>query len=143
MHVTFELLAERLRASGLRITGPRRLVLSVLAERHESHLTAPSIAEILSGTVDPATVYRTLDMLEAAGVLTHGHLGHGPAVYHFADEPPHQHLVCSRCGVAVEVDIEDIRLGLVEMTARTGFVPDPTHFALSGTCADCVAGTGT
>lgn len=32
-----------------------------------------------------------------------------------------------------------IRLSLGEMTARTGFVPDPTHFAVSGTCAACIA----
>ncbi|WKZ82211.1 MAG: Fur family transcriptional regulator [Acidimicrobiia bacterium] len=139
MHVTWEMLADRLRSSGLRITGPRRHVLTVLASNHQCHLTAPSITETLAGKVDPATVYRTLDTLEAVGVVTHSHLGHGPAVYHFADEPPHQHLVCSSCGVAVEVDMDVIRLSLGEMTARTGFVPDPTHFAVSGTCAACIA----
>ena len=87
--------------------------------------------------VNASTVYRTLDILEDAGILSHAHLEGGPE-YHRAGEDEHVHLVCSNC-----------RSGGCPVHARGGgpfqrligkhhgFEPDLTHFAISGLCADC------
>jgi len=87
-----------------------------------------------------ATVYRTLEALEEAGVLRHTHLGHGPAVYHLADEPPHQHLVCAVCGATSSIAADRLAEVLQAITEATGFVPDPAHFAITGLCRECAAG---
>ncbi|HSM01998.1 MAG TPA: Fur family transcriptional regulator [Acidimicrobiia bacterium] len=135
MHITADDLIAALRQAGLRATAPRRAVCEVIARHHGEHLTAAAIVERVD--VDQATVYRTLDSLERAGVLTHTHLGHGPSVYHLADDPPHHHIVCSRCGATVEVSPGDLRSVDDRVGESTGFLVEPGHFALSGLCPDC------
>jgi Fur family transcriptional regulator, ferric uptake regulator len=143
MHIEPETLIQALRSEGLRITKARRAVCAVIAERHDEHLTASSILTAVSTTAragaDQSTVYRTLDALEQAGLLVHSHLGHGPAVYHLAGEAAHQHVVCRRCGATASVPTAGIADWLEELQKATGFVVDPTHFAVTGLCAACAA----
>jgi len=146
MSVTRDQMVDALRTRGLRITNARRAVCAVLADSHGRHLTAPDIhrlTETAAGVaLDQSTVYRTLDTLEESGLITHTHLGHSASAYHLADEPPHQHLVCTRCGETQGILESDLRTYLIEITERTGFHPDPTHFALSGVCRTCAGDTG-
>jgi Fur family ferric uptake transcriptional regulator len=139
VHVTTESLVSALRSAGIRVTHPRRAVCEVVARHHGDHLTAAAITERLAGAADQSTVYRTLDVLEQAGVLTHSHLGHGPSVYHLADDEPHQHLVCDVCGRAFAFDLGVLEAPIAQIRRDLGFVVDPAHFALSGRCARCVA----
>ena len=135
MHIAADDLIGALRASGLRATAPRRAVCEVIARHHGEHLTAAAILE--RAPVDQATVYRTLDALEQAKVLTHTHLGHGPSVYHLADDPPHHHIVCSRCGATAEVPDADLATAVERVGDTTGYRVEPGHFALSGLCPHC------
>lgn len=140
MHVDPDTLVDALRAAGMRVTRPRRRVCEVVAAHHAEHLTAQAITGRLDGEVDQSTVYRTLDALEESGVISHTHLGHGPPVFHLADDDPHQHLVCSECGKAVAFD-PGLMEGAADAVRRaTGFLIDPTHYALGGVCAECAAG---
>ncbi len=138
-------LIEALRERGLRITRPRRAVCEALVGSRGEHLTATDIhrraVEAVGAGVDPSTVYRTLETLEEAGLVTHTHMGHGALVYHLAAEAPHQHLVCGRCGRTVGVPESELGAFFDELTRLTGFVADPIHVALSGTCAECLAET--
>ena len=52
--------------------------------------------------VNITTVYRTLDLLERLGLISHTHLGHGAPNYS-VHEHEHVHLVCHCCGSVVEV----------------------------------------
>ena len=61
-----------------------------------------------------STIYRNLDDMERLGVVTHAHLGHGPAVYHLASTA-HGHLVCEGCGTAIEVTRRAVR-GVVQVS---------------------------
>ena len=141
MHIAPETLIEALRSQGLRITRARRGVCSIIARNHGDHLTAASILEEVQSDpeakADQSTVYRTLDALEAAGLLVHSHLGHGAAIYHLASEAAHQHVVCSRCGATASVAAAGLSDWLDELYRSTGFRVDPTHFAVTGLCADC------
>jgi Fur family ferric uptake transcriptional regulator len=136
-----EALIDQARSRGLRITTARRAVCAVLADTHGEHLTAAAIHQriLASGetSIDPSTVYRTLETLEHAGLITHTHMGHGALVYHVADEAPHQHLMCTRCGTSLALAESELAGFFAEITARTGFVPDPSHVALNGLCRDC------
>ena len=141
MHIGPETLIDALRQQGLRITQARRTVCSIIAERHGEHLTAASILEEVrigrSASADQSTVYRTLDALEESGLVVHSHLGHGPAVYHLAAEAEHQHIVCRVCGMTASVPTPVITDWLDELEQSTGFVIDPTHFAVTGLCPTC------
>jgi len=143
MHITSNHLLEALRSQGLRITAARRAVCAVVAERQGQHLTAAGILEDIrsdqGSKVDQSTVYRTLDALETSGLLVHSHLGHGPAVYHLEAEAAHQHVVCRACGAAVSIPAESLDGWIIILRETTGFEVDPTHFAITGLCAECAA----
>lgn len=129
----------QLRARGERMTRPRRVVLTALARRG-GHVLAAEVVEAVS-EVDPAvhraSVYRTLETLSALGVVQHLHLGHGGTAYHLADSAHHVHAQCQVCG-AVEDLPADLLDGVAEQVAlRSGFLLDPGHVALSGTCRAC------
>ncbi len=83
-----------------------------------------------------STVYRNLDELERLGVVVHTHLGHGPAIYHLASAD-HGHLVCERCGLALEAPEELFRTLSSLAEERFGFRIDPRHFAVLGRCQAC------
>ncbi|MGH7685204.1 MAG: Fur family transcriptional regulator [Candidatus Dormibacteria bacterium] len=134
-------LLARLRSDGVRITTARRLVLRALVDGP----THPSAEELLTTVrtmapdVHASTVYRNLEELERLGMIVHTHLGHGPATYHLATEA-HGHLVCERCGLALEAPhdlVDEMALGALE---RLGFVLRPYHFAVLGLCAACAKG---
>ncbi|MDQ3985080.1 MAG: transcriptional repressor [Actinomycetota bacterium] len=118
---------------------PQRRAIVVEIMRTRGHISPQKIVDRvekrLPGT-NPSTVYRTLELLEELGIVSHAHLGDGPE-YHKADEHDHVHLICSRCNKAQSLS-EDDTTPLKELISRhSGFVPDFTHFAISGLCADC------
>jgi Fur family ferric uptake transcriptional regulator len=144
VHITASVLIDALGGEGYRITKARRAVCEVIAGAHDEHLTAADIydrARAQTGArLDRSTVYRTLEALENAGLLTHSHLGHGPSVYHLTEDSGHQHLICVRCGRTLTLPEEETRSLVDEIADSTGFVIDASHFALSGLCADCARG---
>ncbi|MEI2653910.1 MAG: transcriptional repressor [Microthrixaceae bacterium] len=78
--------------------------------------------------------------LAELGVLEHVHMGHGPAVYHLTHER-HVHLVCRGCGVVLELTDDALTDVAAEIERTTGFVIEPSHFAINGRCAACAATT--
>ena len=79
------------RAQGYRLTPQRQLVLEAVAAL--GHATPDEICAEVRKTargVNISTVYRTLELLEELGLVTHAHLGHGAPTYHLADRrrPP-------------------------------------------------------
>jgi Fur family ferric uptake transcriptional regulator len=143
VHITADELVEVLAGRGYRITRARRAVCEVVATSHDDHLSAADIydrARQTTGTrLDRSTVYRTLEALEETGLLAHSHLGHGPSVYHLAEDAGHQHLICRQCGATTTLpEVEADRLART-ITAATDFVADLNHFALSGLCGECAA----
>jgi len=126
------------RSAGGRVTPAKRTLLEILAS-NPGHLTAEEITELvqrISPDVATSTVYRILEELERIGVAEHSHTGKGPATYHLASEA-HGHLVCQQCGTMIEAP-PSLYTGLVEGAAqRWGFIVDPHHFAVLGTCASC------
>ena len=127
-----------LRDAGERVTKARRAVVAALVDA-DGHATAEALQARVQAEhpeVHMATIYRNLETLERLGVVKHTHLGHGPAVYHLADEL-HQHLVCEGCGYVVEVPADLLRPVEDEVRTRYGFVMRPGHFAVVGRCESC------
>jgi Fur family ferric uptake transcriptional regulator len=103
------------------------------------HLSAEQLVEgVRSRLPDTAesTVYRTLAALEELGVISHVHLGHGPATYHLSDTP-HRHLVCTDCGTVIDLRADVFGTLAETVEARYGFALAAEHFALSGQCHSC------
>jgi Fur family ferric uptake transcriptional regulator len=113
----------------------------VLEAVHElGHATPDQVHAQVARTaagVNITTVYRTLELLEELGLVTHAHLSHGPPTYHAATDPQHLHLVCRGCGDISEIPPE--LLGPLAATLRQdlGFTVDIGHVALFGLCRHC------
>jgi Fur family ferric uptake transcriptional regulator len=86
------------------------------------------------------TVYRALQDLAAAGEVDVLRSADGEARYRRCDSVEHHHhLVCRRCGRAVEVAGPDIE-AWAAATARRYRFTDVDHVAeIFGTCAECRA----
>lgn len=136
-------LTSALRERGYRITPQREAILREVL-RAEGHITPQDVARRVQRrmpAVNASTVYRTLGMLEEAGVVRHAHLERG-AEYHRADESRHVHLTCSRCGAEDDLSMREAE-SLEQLIHRHhDFSPDLTHFAISGLCADCRRAAG-
>lgn len=127
-----------LREQGGRVTSARRLLLEAIFAAG-AHQTAEQLATAVqdrSPDVHMSTIYRNLDDLERLGVVTHAHLGHGPAMYHLA-AAAHGHFVCESCGTMIEAPDELFATLARKVRSRFGFDIDPHHFALLGRCERC------
>jgi Fur family transcriptional regulator, ferric uptake regulator len=140
-HVSVASAIDELRAQGSRITSARVAILQVLSESR-AHLSADDVAQAvnrLEPRVHRATVYRTLESLVSAGLVTHTHLGHGTAVYHLTSSP-HAHCQCQRCGAVVDVPSDALGAFGRKLLTDHGFTLDIGHSALLGLCAACAEG---
>lgn len=134
--------AEMLRRAGHKMT-PQRLMI-VRALRHSGgHVSAAQIVEQVHSVypfVDVSTVYRTLDVLKRMRIATETDMGSGDAIYEWAPEQPHHHLICASCDEVVELDHRYLDGLASEIGRDFGFAPDLQHFAIFGLCRDCQLG---
>ena len=93
--------------------------------------------------VNLSTIYRTLEVLESVGLVTHAHIGHGAPTYHAVDEHPHIHLVCDACGDVTSVPAGVANPFVDALYLGYGFRTDIAHVSVHGRCQACLAdGTG-
>ena len=129
---------EELRSRGYRVTPQRQLVLEAVASL--DHATPEEIAASVQRTakgVNISTIYRTLDLLDTLGLVTHTHLNHGAPTYHLATEGRHVHLVCQDCGKVDQVSPETIGPLCKALDEAEGFETNVTHLTVFGRCKDC------
>jgi Fur family ferric uptake transcriptional regulator len=138
---TLDGVRERIRARGMRWTPQRRALIEVLS-RADGHVTGAELVErcreIDPATI-PSTVYRTLDVLEELGFVSHSHSADGREEYHVLPEAEHGHLQCLGCGTTWEIPEAEAR-SLVEGLERArGFAVDVTHLSIAGRCEACAS----
>jgi Fur family transcriptional regulator, ferric uptake regulator len=131
----------RLRARGLRWTPQRSVLLDVLAGV-EGHVTGAELVEgcrAVDPSTTPSTVYRTLDVLEDLGIVSHSHGPGGRQEFHVGAVADHAHLVCGACGRRHELARHEVQPLADEALLRHGFDVDIVHLTIEGRCADCRA----
>jgi Fur family peroxide stress response transcriptional regulator len=132
---------DNLRANGYRLTSQRRAILEALvfSDRH------PAAEDIYQEVVrdhpsmSRATVYKTLDVLRRTGqVLEIDSREGGPGNRYDGFKPhSHPHLVCTSCGIIVDVDEDPIRERAPEWAAGEGFQLHEYRVYLYGRCSRC------
>ncbi|MET9469537.1 Fur family transcriptional regulator [Streptomyces sp. NPDC006544] len=132
-------LLERLRGRGWRMTSQRRVVAEVLDGDHV-HLTADEVharAVKRLPEISRATVYNALGELVSLGevveIATDGRAKrYDPNAHH-----PHQHLVCSGCGLIRDVHPGGDPLADLPVEDRFGFTVSGVDVTYRGLCGSC------
>jgi Fur family transcriptional regulator, ferric uptake regulator len=132
---------ERLHAEGLRWTPQRRTLVEVLS-RTDGHITGAEVVErcrALDPTTTPSTVYRTLDVLEELGYVSHHHGVDGREEFHVLPTEEHGHLHCRACGGSWEIQAREADAIAGALDAGRAFTIDRSHITITGRCAACAA----
>lgn len=134
-----EALLKQVRQSGCRVTRQRALILQVLCEL-DGHASAEQIHErtLLHGhDVDLSTVYRTMERLREARIVSQTDLGRGYAEFEIVRDQPHHHLICKNCGRVVDLDHQYLAPVAEAIRRDFDFQPALDHFAIFGWCQSC------
>lgn len=126
-----------------RYTKGRQSVVEVLV-RASGPLSAAELSEKLGSDVPLSSIYRTLSVLEDAGVVDH-HLGaKGLTRFELAEwlTGHHHHLVCVACGSVEDIDIppaleESVRGLVSEIAALASFDATDHALEIEGRCQRC------
>ena len=116
-------LLSRAEAAGLRMTGQRRTVASVL-EQADDHPDVEAIharAASLDPGISIATVYRAVKLFEEAGLLERREFGDGRARYEDAERDHHDHLIDLQTGEVIEFVDPEIEALQEKIAARLGY----------------------
>ena len=128
-----------LQRHGYRLTAARQAVLEVLASSDRA-LDATQIFDLArhkAPRLGLVTVYRTLETLQALGLVQRVHCDAHCTSY-VAAEPGHQHLlVCRRCGRVWYFSGDDLEALMQSVAGESGFVVEDHWLQLVGLCAAC------
>ncbi|OYV38615.1 MAG: transcriptional repressor [Rhodospirillales bacterium 20-64-7] len=120
--------------NGLKMTGPRRVIARVLSEATDH----PDVDELhrranqVDARISLATVYRTVRLLEAKGILARRDLGSRRARYEPSGERNHFHLVDQESGTVVEFAAPQAEILLRDIARQQGFDVDVIKIELFG-----------
>ena len=130
---------QQLSQVGYRITRPRRAVIRALLE-DESYASPSEFRERARSyypTIGLVTVYRTLDLLSDLGFVRRIHADEGCHSYATANHGHNHHLICRRCGAAVEFQGCDLSPFLARISQQTGYTIEDHLLELVGVCSNC------
>ena len=128
------------KAKGLHESKIRDLVVETFLSSQE-HMGLDQILERVRAKnpgVGMATVYRTMRLLEEAGLVQTRNFDSGPTLYEMVlGRPHHDHLICQSCGLIVEFVSEPIERLQEKVAEQHGFELMRHRHELFGLCADC------
>ena len=116
-------------AKGVKLTDQRRIIVKILSESKETYGESdhPDVDELYNrvSKIDPkisiATVYRTVKILEEAGILIKHDFKAGKARYEQIRESHHDHLIDVKTGEIIEFVDEDIELLQKKVAEKYGY----------------------
>lgn len=144
MDNTMELLKEKLKATGFKITPQRRAIIEVLIENQDEHLSSEEIYDkvrVNCPEIGLATVYRTMQLLDDINGVSKLNLDDGCIRYEINiagdDSHHHHHLICKECGAIIEV-MEDLLEDIESKVETTyNFRIKDHDLKFYGICKDC------
>ncbi|WP_046159885.1 Fur family transcriptional regulator [Caldanaerobacter subterraneus] len=131
----FDKLKEKLKEKGFKLTTQRRVILDVIMENKNKHLSSEEIYDLVKRKypeIGLATVYRTLQLFEELGLVYKLNFDEGRNRYELYQEDAHQHhhLICLKCGNVIEMEgdlLEDLEK-LIEKTKNFEIVDHNAKF---------------
>lgn len=137
---TAEQFAAYLEHRGLKLTHQRHAILAQLLDL-KVHTSADELFAALKRkdpTIGRATIFRTLNLLERAGIV--GRVLKADGKPHFEVKhlrPHHDHAICVECGAIQEIRHDKIERYQNEAAAKIGFAPLWHRHEVFGRCRRC------
>lgn len=136
-----EIIIDKLKAKGYRLTPQRRLIVEAIAGSG-GPVTAAEVWEIIrkhDAGIGLDTVYRNINMLvELGALLPITGKGKDGSKYELAKASEHHHhIVCVKCGTAACLDYCPVDPGLGAAVRSQGYELVRHNFELYGVCAGC------
>ncbi|MDP2321271.1 MAG: transcriptional repressor [Acidobacteriota bacterium] len=134
---------DRLRPTGTKRSSKRDLIVNVFLKQ-EGHLSADDLVVLIKREderISRATVYRTLQWMEEAGIARKVDFGEGRFRFeHSYRHPRHFHLICKTCNRSYEFLSSDIESLVEEVAAARAFTARQSVVQVYGTCDACTTG---
>ena len=116
-------------AKGVKLTDQRRIIVKVLSESKENYGESdhPDVDELynrvskIDSKISIATVYRTVKILEEAGILVKHDFKAGKARYEQIRESHHDHLIDVKSGEIIEFVDEEIEKLQKKVAEKYGY----------------------
>ncbi len=130
-----------LKTQKLKFTRQREMILKALYDNHghfspeEIHLMI--LKENPELKVGIATVYRTLTLLEDAGLANSISFGKDGKIYELGLKKHHDHLICTGCGKIIEFVDEIIEAKQEEIAQKYHFKMTNHTMKIIGLCEAC------
>ncbi|MBS4535368.1 transcriptional repressor [Clostridium sp. D2Q-14] len=143
MESLFDMLRDKLKEKGYKLTTQRRVIYDVFIDNQESHLSPEEVYDMVKDKypeIGLATVYRTLQLFEELDVIYKLNFDDGCNRYELntnTNHHQHHHLICMECGKVseVEIDLLDKLEEKVEKESKFKIVDHNVKFF--GYCEDC------
>ena len=139
--VRLEMLIDRLRERGCRLTPQRRAVIQILVESQD-HPTVEQIYEQVREDfpmTSLATVYKTVALLKEMGEVREIGFGEGGNRYDGYDPSPHPHLICVECRQIVDLDLPTLDTLPQAVAQEMGYRIIEHRVDFFGVCPQCQA----
>ena len=131
-----------LKERGVRLTRQRQILLELI-DRTGAHLDVEQLyrmAKERDPKINRVTVYRTLKMLKAGGLVDELDLMHYGGDQHYYEtrlKQEHAHVVCLRCGRVEEFFGEPLQRLRKQIESHFGFQVLMARTEVGGYCAHC------
>ncbi len=135
--------SQAIREAGGRMTSQRQMIVELLAEAHED-LDAEELyqqAHVRDASVSLATVYRTLNTLEAAGLVKehYNSRSHDRKVYQLVEADAGYHFTCRQCRRVIHFESALVQEIKQMLEAQFGVQVSNACVCMDGLCPECRA----
>ena len=132
--------ATLLHRRGLRMTPQREIVLDAicLSRGHTTFDEVVARVQARLPSMNRTTINRTLDFLQEQQLILAAAIGR-QTIYEIAQQEPHHHLVCARCGTNEALPHAEVKPFFDQVKCGHQFTVQTNHLILVGLCRNCGA----
>ncbi|MFP4498106.1 MAG: Fur family transcriptional regulator [Vulcanimicrobiota bacterium] len=140
MRKELEIFRNFIKTRGLKYSNQRKVILETFLST-EGHITAEELYKITSRenkNIGFSTIYRTLKLLEEAGLARKIQAPNGTMIFeHKYNHHHHDHLICNQCGKFIEFYNENIEQLQKKVAQKFDFAMSGHRLIIYGLCRDC------
>ncbi|RMC99959.1 transcriptional repressor [Clostridium autoethanogenum] len=134
---------EQLKAADITLTYQRKIILQVLFENKDNHLSVEELyhyVRIKNPDTGVATVYRTLELLYQFGVVRKLTFGDNVTRYEMVlNKSEHKHhFICKECGAIIDINDDFISIFNDRISNNYGFYITEQSITFEGLCSQCL-----